>query len=175
MKRLTVDDRGPDNIADRASEDDLRVAFEQHYAPLVRFCLLMTGSREVAEDLAQDAFVRVAGRSGDWTIDNMGAYLRKVVLNLWKNRIRRALLERRVSRQQAFSPGSGTEAGATQDILWQAIQRLPDRQKACLVLRYYEDMSVRDVASVLGVSEGAIKSNTSKAITRLREEVHHGV
>jgi RNA polymerase sigma-70 factor (sigma-E family) len=155
-------------------EIDLRVVFEDHYAPLVRFCLLVTGNHDAAEDLAQEAFVRVIGRSHGRPIEDVGAYLRKVALNLWRNRLRRLLLERRAGRQSTTQSLQASDHAERHDVVWRAIQQLPDRQRACLVLRYYEDMSVREAAATLGTSEGSIKSNTSKALARLRKELPDG-
>jgi RNA polymerase sigma-70 factor (sigma-E family) len=155
-------------------EVDLRVVFEAHYAPLVRFCLLVTGNHDTAEDLAQEAFVRLLGRSQGGPIEDVGPYLRKVALNLWRNRLRRLLLERRASHQSTARSPRGSDEAESHDVVWRAIQQLPDRQRACLVLRYYEDMSVRDAAAILGISEGSIKSNTSKALSRLRKELPDG-
>jgi RNA polymerase sigma factor (sigma-70 family) len=62
-------------------------------------------------------------------------------------------------------PGTNVEE---HDAVWAAIARLPPRQRACLVLRFYEDLSERDVADVMGCSVGTVKSQTSKGLARLR-------
>jgi RNA polymerase sigma-70 factor (sigma-E family) len=146
----------------------LRAAFEEHYPGLVRFGTLLTGNRQIGEDLAQDAFVRSAERLA--TVHSAAAkvYLRRTAVNLWKNRLRRAALERRVHPDTQEDPGLSHE---DRDALWHAVRRLPTRQRACLVLRYYEDLPEREVAHVLGCSVGTVKSQTNRALTRLRKEM----
>lgn len=138
--------------------------------PLLRLCVLLSGDRQVAEDIVQDAFVRVAPRIGEVHTEHMASYLRTVAVNLWKNRLRSLARERRARDRSAMDPVTdpiGREEGAA---LWAAVLRLPKRQRACLVLRYYEDLPEREVASVLGCSIGTVKSQTSRALARLRKE-----
>ena len=72
--------------------DSLRLAHEAHYRPLLRLCVLGTGRRETAEDLVQEAFVRVAGRLDGLGDEEIRPYLRAAALNLWKKRLRRLAL-----------------------------------------------------------------------------------
>jgi RNA polymerase sigma-70 factor (sigma-E family) len=152
------------------AREAMREAFDQHYLALLRLCVLLSGSRELAEDLVQEAFVRAAQKIQYLPPDEVRPYLRRAAVNLWKKRLRRIVLETRhrgdrsVSRVQALSLED-------RDALWRAVIRLPDRQRACLVLRYFEDMSERAVAETLGCSVGTVKSHTSRALTRLRKEV----
>jgi RNA polymerase sigma-70 factor (sigma-E family) len=148
----------------------LRDAFETHYPGLVRFCALMSGDAHVAEDLAQEAFVRVSERFERADVANVGAYLRRTALNVWKNRLRRLMVERRA---RARRPDLPPEPSSTEDrdLLWSAVRRLPAGQRACLALRFYEDLSERETAEVLGCSIGTVKSQTSRALARLRKEL----
>jgi RNA polymerase sigma-70 factor (sigma-E family) len=147
----------------------LRAAFEEHYTPLLRLCLALTGKRETAEDIVQDAFVRVAPKLSRLHGPEVGPYLRRVVLNVWRSRLRRLRLERRQGDVRLREPvSSGLE---DRDEIWQALRRLPDRQRACVVLRYYEDLPERRVAEILRCSVGTVKSQTSRALARLREEL----
>jgi RNA polymerase sigma-70 factor (sigma-E family) len=147
----------------------LRVAFEGHYMPLLRLCTLLAGRQDVAEDLVQEAFIRIAPKIESIAADDIGAYLRRTAVNLWKNRIRRLVLERRHRnvREEPVPEASFEERSA----LWHAVTRLPARQRACLVLRYYEDLSEKSTAEILGCSVGTVKSQTSRALAHLRKEL----
>jgi len=148
--------------------DILRLAYEAHYRPLLRLCVLVTGRRETAEDIVQEAFVRVAGRLDGLGDEEIRPYLRAAALNLWKNRLRRLALERR----RPIQPAPRNElAFEEKDEVWAAVRRLPARQRACLVLRYFEDLTERETANLLGCSVGTVKSQTSRAIERLRREL----
>lgn len=158
-----------------AGREGLRRAFEEHHARLFRLCLLLSGHRELAEDIAQDAFVRAAGRLETLPAPEVGLYLRATAVNLWRNRMRRRALERRNLWRffgRAIEP---TDAAVDErERLWPAVLCLPPRQRACVVLRYYEDLSEQETARVLGCSVGTVKSQTSRALARLRERMHHG-
>jgi RNA polymerase sigma-70 factor (sigma-E family) len=152
------------------AQEAMRAAYEEHYVLLLRLCILLSGDRQVAEDIVQDAFVRIAPRIGEVPAENMGPYLRRVVVNLWKNRLRSLTRERRARDRSAINfatDPTGREDGAA---LRSAVLRLPKRQRACLILRYYEDLPEREVASLLGCSLGTVKSQTSRALDRLRKE-----
>jgi RNA polymerase sigma-70 factor (sigma-E family) len=157
----------------RASQETMRIAFEDHYESLLRLCVLLTGHRQVAEDLAQDAFVRVLDRMANLQIDELYPYLRRTAINLWKNRLRRFALEQHSrpswQRNQAESISSVDE----RDEAWRLLMRLPSRQRACLVLRYYEDLPHRSIAEILGCSVGTVKSQISRALDSLRKEYAH--
>jgi RNA polymerase sigma-70 factor (sigma-E family) len=130
---------------------------------------LLTGDRETAEDIVQDVFVRGAARLAELPTEELGPYLRAAVTNQWKNQLRRTALERRTfHRGQA--PAQPEHHSGDRDEMWRAIVRLPSRQRACLVLRYYEDLSEQEVAEVLACSVGTVKSQTSRALAKLRKE-----
>lgn len=157
--------------ATRAScRETLRAAFEEHYRPLVRFCALVSDDASAAEDLAQEAFVRSADRIERVAEVKVGAYLRRTALNVWKNRLRRVAVERRARARGAERP-LPEASPEERDALWGALQRLAPGQRACLILRFYEDLSERDTADVLGCSVGTVKSQTSRALARLRKEL----
>jgi RNA polymerase sigma-70 factor (sigma-E family) len=148
----------------------LRAAFEEHYVSLLRLCTALSRRRDLAEDIVQDAFVRVAPRVADLGPDEVGPYLRRVVVNLWKDRLRRLAIELKHVRQRP--PPQVVESQAEErDAVWSALLRLPSRQRACVVLRYYEDLPEREVAEVLRCSVGTVKSQTSRALSKLRREL----
>ena len=121
----------------------------------------------------QEAFVRVAGRFRHLRVpDAFEAYLRRTIVNLHTSQLRRRRLERAYLERQR-SPVSETtlpDVGAREE-LWGAVLSLPARQRAAVVLRYYEDLSERETADVLGCSTAAAKSLVARAMQSLRAEM----
>lgn len=150
--------------------DLLRRAFDAHQVALVRLATGLTGRRDMAEEIVQEAFVRAFSKLPALDEEAVHAYLRRVVVNLWKNRLRRMVLERRYERE-ARTVQDPAATIVERDAVWRAVLTLPARQRACVVLRFYEDLSEHDVAGVLGCSVGAVKSHISRGLTRLRTEV----
>lgn len=98
--------------------------------------------------------------------DEIRPYLRTTVMNLWRNRLRRLAIE---LRHREDRPGEVDSPGFEErDALWRSIRSLPPRQRACVVLRYYEDLTEQETAATLGCSVGTVKSQTSRALSRLR-------
>jgi len=158
-------------IEDPATSEALRTTFQTHYAQLVRLSFLLADDPSLSEDIVQDAFVRSARRIAEVDEDARFAYLRAAVLNGWRNR------RRHVSVEQRWAPALGAESqleqGAAEDrsAMWQWICALPTRQRACLVLRYYEDLPEHEIAQLLGCRTGTVKSQISRALTKLRRVV----
>jgi RNA polymerase sigma factor (sigma-70 family) len=100
--------------------------------------------------------------------EHADAYLRRAVVNLCRSRIRRKAIEARVG---VLAPRSAplwdAEARDTQRVVWEAVRGLPPRQRACVVLRYYEDLPEREIAEILECSVGTVKSQLAKARSRL--------
>lgn len=152
-----------------------RRAFDEFVAAsadrLVRTAYLLCGDRGHAEDLAQTALLRTARR---WRVARREpeAYARRVLVNLAKDRWRA------LARRPAETPLEAvTESRATvevvdgcldRDELLRATAQLPPGQRAVLVLRYFDDLSVAETAATLGCSTGTVKSQTSRALDRLR-------
>ena len=139
----------------------------------LRLAYFLTGDRSAAEDLVQEAFVRVAGKFGHLRQpDTMPAYLRSTIVNLHTSHLRRRRVERdwirqqapRVALVQAYDPGP-------RDELWEAMKLLSPRQRAAVVLRFYEDLSERDAAQALGCSVGALNQLVVRALATLRRHV----
>lgn len=144
--------------------------FERHYSELARLAHLLTGEADAADDLAADALVALWRR---WdrvrTAEHPVAYARGVVANLARSRIRSAVRERRriaLFWSQRPERTDGPDLPAVLD-LREALQRLPFRKRACVVLRHGFDLSERDTAAALGISVGTVKSQTSRGIAEL--------
>jgi RNA polymerase sigma-70 factor (sigma-E family) len=154
-------------VALRPPRTGLREAIEQHYTPLLRLAVLLSGSVPAGEDLVQEAFVRSADRLDQLDAGRIRSYLRSAVLNLWRNHLRRLRLQRR--HESAAVEGSEPVVDERLDLL-RAVGSLPYRQRACIVLRFYEGLTERETAEALGCSIGTVKSSTSRGIAKLREE-----
>lgn len=151
-------------IASEPGAATFAALYREQYGPMVCLAHLLTTSNSVAEELVQDAFVRVHRRWG--TIDSPRAYLRTAVVNACRSHGRRVTLER------ARLPRPGPEATrADPDELWDVLARLPYRQRAVLVLKFYDDLSEADIAAALGCRPGTVKSLTSRALDELRKVI----
>ena len=144
-------------------------AYRLHATSLLRLCVLLSGRRDVAEDLVQEAFAKAMRVIPQLGPDDVRPYLRVAVMNLWRNRLRRLSVERRLGWSRTPPDELPFEE---RDALWASVRRLPPRQRACVVLRYYEELSERETAEVLRCSIGTVKSQTSRALARLGKEMN---
>lgn len=152
--------------------DSFAAIFNAHHRDAVRLAYLLTSDHHQAEDIVSEAFAKVYRQWQAGKVDDVGAYLRRAVANTANSKLRRRYLERREASRR-----TGDERGvrrvdddaADRDAVWQAIQRLPDKQRAAVVLRYYEDLSVEETSEILGVSTGTVKSQVSRGLDRLQE------
>jgi RNA polymerase sigma-70 factor (sigma-E family) len=145
--------------------------FERHYTELARLAYLLTGDADGADDLAADALVAVWHQ---WdrvrAADHPAAYVRGVIANMARSRIRSAIRERRriaLFWSQRPERVEGPDIPVVIDVR-EALRRLPFRKRACVVLRHAFDLSERDTALALGISVGTVKSQTSKATAELQ-------
>src|SRR5262245_707983 len=152
--------------------------FERHASEAGRLAYLLTGDRQLAEDLVQDAFVKLTGRFVHRR-DPAGlhAYLSVTVVNLARSHHRRRAVERRFAeRESGREPGMAHVDLSDRDVLQRALMSLPLRQRTAVVLRYYEDLDIAQTASAMRCSEGTVKTLTSRGLARLRPligEVSH--
>lgn len=155
---------------------DLADLYVRHVPAANRLAFLLTGDRVLAEDLVHDAFVRCVGRFGHLrAYEAFDAYLRRTIVNLHTSRLRRLRLERAFLTQAKADPDRHAttvlpDVAGRQD-MWRRVLRLPPRQRAVLVLRYYEDLSERETAAAMRCSVAAVKSLTARATSALREGI----
>jgi RNA polymerase sigma-70 factor (sigma-E family) len=149
----------------------------QHADSAVRFAYLLTGDLTVAEDLVQDAFVRLTGRLVHLRDpEAFDAYLRRTILNLSHSHFRHVRVERAYLERERTTAG-GTASTAPdhsledRDELWSKLAVLSARQRAAIVLRFYEDLSEAEVAQVLKCAPGTVKSLVSRGLEKLRTEM----
>lgn len=150
----------------RERMERLSAWFHAEYARLLRFAYFVTGDRAAAEDLIQDAFVRLYRSAARIDEPTFGAYARRTIVNLNRSRWRRAVRERRAL--VSALPDSAAREHEPRDDVWRAILGLSPQQRACVALRYYEDMTEQQIAAALGLSGGAVKKHLNRAMTRLR-------
>jgi RNA polymerase sigma-70 factor (sigma-E family) len=156
-----------------------RPSFEEQYraesARVATLAYLLTGDRHLAEDLMQEAFLRVGSRLRHVAPETFGPYVRRTVVNLARSHFRRAAVRRKHVpaietehgiRQRAAEAGD-TDA-ETRDELWRLLCRLPERQREAIVCRFYLDLSEAQTADALGISTGTVKSSTSRGLAALR-------
>lgn len=147
---------------------DLDNLYQREYQPMVRLARLLTGSLATAEELVQDAFITLHQRAD--RIDNPGGYLRRTVVNNCYSHLRRADLERRKLQVVGNRPDH-PELPTDLDETWRSLESLKPRQRTALVLRFYEDLSVADVAELMGVREGTVKSLVHRGLRQLEKEL----
>lgn len=145
--------------------------YREHYAACVRLAALILGDQAGAEEVVQDAFVVMHQRWTDVADEaKRPAYLRTVVLNGARSRGRRRTISRRlelIRRSDEMSADSSVVRNEDRREVIAALQRLPIRQRECLVLRYYEDLSEAAIAEALGISAGSVKTHTSRGMAAL--------
>lgn len=158
----------------KGRSDGLAELYRRHAAGGLRLAFLLTGSRTAAEDLLHDAFVRVAGRFRHLRFpEAFDAYLRSTIVHLHISQLRKQRSERMYVERER---GRHRDVEALPDVavreeLWEALMTLPARQRAAVVLRYYEDLSERQAAEVIGCSLEALRSAVARGMRTLRAAI----
>lgn len=148
--------------------------FADHYPRVVRLAYLQCGDRDRAEEAVAEAMAKVYVRWRAGKVDRVGPYLRRAVVNeVLQDVRRRAASDRARVRQRGDLRDVRTTADelADRDEVLRALRRLPARQRLAVVLRYYEQLSEAETAEVMGIGVGGVKSQTSRALGRLRDEL----
>lgn len=179
MSTTTVPRTGHGRVSSVASTpgDDFASYMAARQPALLRTAYLLTGNRADAEDLVQTALAklylswhRVQRR------DSVDAYVRRIMVNenasLWRRPFKRRETPTDELPEQA---GAAPEYDDRSQLLWSFVQTLPRKQRAVVVLRYYEELSEAEVADVLGISVGTVKSQASRALAGLRQRVPSGL
>ena len=147
--------------------------FAQEGTSLVRLARFFCDDRNAAEDLVQEAFVRLHRSAGSIRdTDRLPAFLRSIVINLVRDHNRRGLMSLRhrnaadplpVPREPIDHAIAGDETAVVLD----ALRLLSDRQRACLVLHYYEELSIGEVAETLHISRNSVKTHCRRGLAAL--------
>jgi RNA polymerase sigma-70 factor (sigma-E family) len=169
---------GGEGAADTAAGP---MSFEEYVAArgaaLVRFAVLLTGDVHRAEDLVQDALARAYLRWGRIRrADRPDVYVRRLLVNAsrswWRRRANRELPVARTTDRPA--PGDLGAESAERDVMRRLIATLPHRQRAVLVLRYYEDLDDATIAEILDCSAVTVRTHAMRALNALRQRYGNG-
>lgn len=169
---LTLDGVGSTTTGTLAQ--NLPALYDEHYRSLVKLAALYVDDVGSAEEVVQDAFVKLL--TGRYRVEpgKEAPYLRSIVIN----GARSALRKRRVRRAKKPEPpglvAAAEDAGiesTERDRLLGLIRRLPAKQAAVIVLRYYFDLSERDIAETLGIAPGSVKSHAHRGLRKLRADM----
>ncbi|HEX6570330.1 MAG TPA: SigE family RNA polymerase sigma factor [Acidimicrobiales bacterium] len=162
----------PTVVADLETSDAVTARlFRERYSELVGLAGLLLNDRGAAEEVVQDAFAKFhLSRHRIHDPDREVAYLRSIVCNLARGRIRRWALERRKRPEpapEADHRHDVAEDRHRRDVVAAALAGLPRRQRECVVLRYWLDLAVRDIAEALDIAEGSVKSHLHRGLAAL--------
>ncbi len=164
-----------DTVAE-AEEAAFARLYADQFAPMVRLAALLVGSPTTAEDVVQESFAKLHGRFH--RVDEPRAWLRVAVVNASRNERRRLGRLRRHLARQAGRADAGAVALPPPELadaaLLAALHRLPDPQRAAVVLRYYLGLPEAEIALSLGIRPGTVKSRLHRALAQLRAELGPG-
>ncbi|WP_232248514.1 SigE family RNA polymerase sigma factor [Streptacidiphilus rugosus] len=155
-------------------ERDFSAFVAARWAALVRTAYLLTGDFHEAEDLVQATLTKVYPQWRRLDRGTVDAYLRRSLVNNNRSRHRRRRVAQLLvplvpERPAPVAQGGGGPADGERGLLMAVLAELPERQRAVVVLRYWEDLSAEEVADILGCSVGTVKSQASRALAKLRE------
>ncbi len=137
---------------------------------LIRYAYFVSGSQDEAADLVQDALVKTFGRlRNGFSVSSAEAYVRRAILNTYLDRGRRTTRWRKIAHLQVVTDQAESPADATDRALdlHEELRKLSPRERACIVLRYYEDLKVDDIADTLELSSGTVKRYLSDGLSKM--------
>lgn len=157
----------------QANDGDLASLHHRYYAAMVRLASVYVDDIDSAEEVVQEAFLKMVKGRRRPKPGHEAAYLRSAVLNGARSVLRRRKVARlkmprlRPVENNSHAPETLTMIHDDRDRLWDALLELPERQAAVLVLRYYENLSEAEIAEVLGIAKGSVKSHAHRALRKL--------
>ena len=150
-------------------DDELADFVRARYPQLLRRGYLLTGSQLAAEDLVQEALARCCAAWRRHPVTEPDAYVQRVMVNVLISHSRLRRLREEVTANVPEAADSDlTSQHADRDAVWRALQETAPRQRAVLVLRFYEGMTETEIAASLDITVGTVRSQTAKGLTRLR-------
>jgi RNA polymerase sigma-70 factor, ECF subfamily len=174
----------PDGSPARAWDREVNLTYEESdsrartfsqemaagYVHLIRLAYLLCGDWSAAEDLVAEAYARAWTRWSQGTVEDLRAYTRRILVNLSLARRRRAFLEQREGVREVSAlpvPELADDVARRLDVT-RALRELAPKLRVVAVLRFYEDLGEEEVARVLGIKVGTVKSRASRAVQALR-------
>ena len=153
--------------------------FRAHHAELVRLAVLLLGDRPSAEDVVQDVFTRLCGRDLLPAGDGAVAYVRAAVMNGCRSALRRRALARRIGGVRELPGWDTSQQSAEHEVIvaedrkqvLAALARLPRRRREVLVLRYWLGLPEAEIAQVLKISPGTVKSTAARGLAALARDL----
>ena len=150
--------------------------YREEVTALVRLARIFTEDRNAAEDLVQEGFIRFQRSAHQLRDpDKAAAYLRSVVLNLARDHNRRGLMSLRHQETALEREPASVEAvviaGENEREIIEALNTLPNRQRDCLVLRFYLDLSERETAESMGISPNSVKTHCRRGLAALEQRL----
>jgi RNA polymerase sigma-70 factor (sigma-E family) len=150
--------------------------FDRHHVGLVRVAGLLVDDGELAQEIVQEAFARLFVAFPRLRDESAALpYLRRTVVNLCHSGLRRRRVARRHPGERPIAAGSAEAVAALrhdQPAVLEALAELPDRRWTCLVLRFYEDLSETEIASVLGISSNSVKTHLQRGMATLARRLN---
>lgn len=165
---MAANEAAPSDI--RSWQDVVTRLVAERGDALTHYAWLISGSADDAADLVQDALVKTFGRlRNGFTVTSAESYVRRAILNTWLDGGRRKTRWRRIVHLIAVPEQGESAVPATESRLdlHEELKKRTPRERACLVLRYYEDLTVDDIAERLGISSGAVKRYLSDGLGRM--------
>lgn len=150
-----------------AWEDDLAVLARERGPALVGYAYLLTGDLHRAQDLVQEGLARTFSRRRTSDVEWLEAYVRRAVLHAYLDEHRRDTRRRQAPPAPASPTVHPDDVAVGRADVHQALAALSPRERACVVLRHFEDLTVPEVAARLGLQEGSVKRYLSDARARL--------
>ncbi len=179
--RGTLDREAPRRLVSLVptTSDERRAAvvrcYEEHYPGLLRLGCLLVGQRQTSEDLVHEAFTRLYADTERLADPSKAlAYLRATVVNLARGRHRRTLVALKhepAPPRPAPSAEDAALGGIHRGAIVAALHHLPDRQRECLVLRHYLRMTEGEIAAVLGISVGSVRTHNRRGLATLERHL----
>jgi RNA polymerase sigma-70 factor (sigma-E family) len=161
-----------ERTAVRKRDEEVAALFDASYSKLRGLAYVMLGDGAGAEEVVMEAFAKTfSGWNRFRSVDHPDAYMRQVVVNLCRARFRRQKVEHRVNAIVHREPPSASPDLDARFDLWAAVRLLPERQRACVVLRYLEDRPEAEIADILDCSVGTVKSQLFKARAKLEKSL----
>ena len=159
-------------VDQRKEGADLESIYHARFGRFVGLAEWLVGDRRVAEELVQETFARlVESPPRLQNPDALESFVRAALVNRCRSKIRRLIIERRHSPLLA---DNGTTDHHKDTDLRRAVAALPERQRQCTALRFYEDMTVQQIAATLRISEGSVKTHLHRALRTLEEALSEG-